>query len=62
MKDLKTGREYGWQGDERWWKGRAPILFPIVGGMWNGECRYGNTVLRIPKTWQSCAQTHLAVG
>ena len=49
MKDLKTGREYGWQGDERWWKGRAPILFPIVGGMWNGECRYGNTVLRIPK-------------
>lgn len=64
MKDLKTGREYGWQGDERWWKGRAPILFPIVGGMWNGECRYGNTVLRIPKhgimrqhTWQLAEAT-----
>ena len=64
MKDPKTGREYGWQGDERWWKGRAPILFPIVGGMWNGECRYGNTVLRIPKhgimrqhTWQLAEAT-----
>jgi len=27
------GREYLWQGDPRWWKGRAPILFPIVGSL-----------------------------
>jgi galactose mutarotase-like enzyme len=25
------GREYLWQGDERWWPRRAPILFPIIG-------------------------------
>ncbi len=27
------GREYLWQGDERWWPRRAPILFPIVGSL-----------------------------
>ena len=25
------GREYLWQGDERYWPRRAPVLFPIVG-------------------------------
>lgn len=25
------GHEYLWQGDSRWWTGRSPILFPIVG-------------------------------
>lgn len=25
------GAEYLWQGDERWWPRRAPVLFPIVG-------------------------------
>lgn len=28
-----TGIEYLWQGDERFWKSRAPVLFPIVGGV-----------------------------
>ena len=39
LTDVKTGREYLWQGDERYWKERNPILFPIVGGMWNGVTR-----------------------
>jgi galactose mutarotase-like enzyme len=25
------GAEWLWQGDPKWWTGRAPILFPIVG-------------------------------
>ena len=25
------GREFLWDGQEAWWSGRAPILFPIVG-------------------------------
>ena len=25
--------EYLWQGDERWWPRRAPVLFPIVGNI-----------------------------
>lgn len=47
--DVATGREYLWQGDERWWRGRSPILFPIVGGMWNGTCRIAGQEISIPK-------------
>ncbi|TMV84626.1 aldose 1-epimerase family protein, partial [Thioclava sp. BHET1] len=28
---LADGRELLWNGDPAWWRGRAPILFPIVG-------------------------------
>lgn len=31
-----AGRDYLWDGDPAWWKGRAPILFPIVGTL-NGD-------------------------
>lgn len=34
------GAEWLWQGDATWWAGRAPILFPIVGRVFNG----GNTI------------------
>lgn len=27
----KDGVEYLWQGDEKYWKGQAPVCFPIVG-------------------------------
>lgn len=49
LRDLHTGREYLWQGDERWWGGCSPILFPITGGMWNGETLLHGQPLRIPK-------------
>jgi len=26
------GASWLWDGDEKWWSGRAPLLFPIVGG------------------------------
>jgi galactose mutarotase-like enzyme len=26
-----SGRDFLWDGDPTWWKGRAPLLFPIVG-------------------------------
>lgn len=32
-----TGREYLWQADPAYWKRHSPILFPIVGGVWNGR-------------------------
>ena len=38
-----AGRDYVWDGDPRWWAGRAPILFPIVGTLagdhyrWHGQ-------------------------
>lgn len=49
IKDAANGREYLWQGDARWWSGRSPILFPIVGGMWNGVCRIDGKEVKIPK-------------
>lgn len=39
-----NGREYLWQADEAFWKRHSPVLFPIVGAVWNGEYRsHGNT-------------------
>ncbi len=32
-----SGFEYLWQGASEFWTGRAPILFPIVGGLKNTE-------------------------
>ena len=29
----RQGTEHLWQGDDRFWSGRAPVLFPIVGGL-----------------------------
>lgn len=34
-----TGYEYLWQGDPYYWKRRSPILFPIVGAVWDGKFR-----------------------
>ena len=33
------GHEYLWQGDAEYWGRRAPVLFPMVGKVWNGEFR-----------------------
>lgn len=35
----KDGKEYVWQGDPRFWGRHAPVLFPIVGKVWNDEYR-----------------------
>lgn len=34
---LYNGTELLWQGDPTWWTGRAPILFPIVGKLFEGS-------------------------
>lgn len=40
---LKKGKqEYLWQADKNYWGRRAPILFPIVGRLWNDEYRLDN--------------------
>ena len=33
--------EHLWQGDEKYWKGRSPILFPIVGRLYDGKYSLG---------------------
>ena len=46
---ISGGREYLWQGDARYWKRRAPILFPIVGKLKNGEYRYRGHSYTLPQ-------------
>lgn len=33
----KGGTEYLWQADPAFWKRHSPVLFPIVGSVWNGH-------------------------
>lgn len=35
------GCEYMWQGDEKYWKGQAPLLFPICGRLFGGKYTCG---------------------
>lgn len=36
-------REFLWQADPAYWKRHSPVLFPIVGSLWNNEmCQDGN--------------------
>ena len=34
---MANGNEYLWQGDIRFWGRRSPVLFPIVGRLWNNQ-------------------------
>lgn len=49
IKDVNTQCEYLWHGDAQWWSGHSPILFPIVGGLWNGTCCVDGLELHISK-------------
>lgn len=35
-----NGNEYLWQASPEFWKRHSPVLFPIVGSVWNGEFRH----------------------
>ncbi len=49
LKDATTGKEFMWQADPAWWKGTAPVLFPIVGGLKNGKYRYEGVEYELPQ-------------
>lgn len=36
----KYGKEYLWQGDEKFWGRRSPVLFPFVGRVWDNVYRH----------------------
>lgn len=40
---VKNGTEYLWQADPKFWARHSPVLFPIVGSVWNGKYRVGET-------------------
>jgi len=39
--------EYIWSGDEKYWKGTCPILFPICGGLNGDTYRYDGTEYKL---------------
>ena len=44
-----SGRELLWQGLPEFWDRRAPILFPAVGGLWDGHYRLDGKSFAMPK-------------
>ncbi|MDE3144164.1 MAG: aldose 1-epimerase family protein [Bacteroidota bacterium] len=43
----QTSLEYLWNGDEKFWAKRSPVLFPIVGGLKNNTYFYNNQSYQI---------------
>lgn len=43
----KDGKEYVWQGDPEFWGRHAPVLFPLVGKVWNDEYRVDGKVFQL---------------
>jgi len=48
IKDAEN-RDWLWDGDERWWTGRAPLLFPTVGMVADGIAHFGGRKFAMPK-------------
>ena len=46
-----SGVEYLWQGDPKWWAGRAPLLFPFIGKLKDGFYKHRGKQY-------SCTQNH----
>lgn len=42
------GKEMLWQGDKKYWGGRAPIMFPICGRLFEGKYTYGGKEYTMP--------------
>jgi galactose mutarotase-like enzyme len=47
FKRLEDGTEYMWNGDETFWPSHAPVLFPIVCAVVNGEIRVDGKTYQI---------------
>lgn len=44
---MANENEYLWQGDIRFWGRRSPVLFPIVGRVWNNQYRHEGTTYEL---------------
>ncbi|MFC5623669.1 aldose 1-epimerase family protein [Algoriphagus winogradskyi] len=49
IKNKATGLEYLWQGDPNFWKGQAPVLFPIIGALKDGFTVINGQKYEMPK-------------
>jgi len=48
VKDSR-GRQRLWQGDPEYWGRRSPILFPVVGSLWNGTFHVCGKAYELPR-------------
>lgn len=48
IKQKQSGAEYLWQGDKKYWGGRAPNMFPICGRLWEGKYTYLGKEYQMP--------------
>ena len=49
---LKMGqKEYLWQADPAYWKRHSPVLFPIVGSVWENRYRVDGKEFSDEPTW-----------
>lgn len=46
---VSNGKEYLWQGDPRFWRGQAPILFPFVGKLKNDTYFHKGAAYHLPQ-------------
>lgn len=49
IKGNKENTEFLWTGDEAYWKYHAPILFPIVGKVFDGKYRVNGKTYELPQ-------------
>lgn len=49
IKGKKDNTEFLWSGDEAYWKYHAPVLFPIVGKVFNGKYTVDGTTYELPQ-------------
>ena len=49
FKNTVTNLEYIWQADPAVWARHAPVLFPIVGKLRNGEYHFGGQTYKLPQ-------------
>lgn len=49
IRNVETGEEYFWQADPEFWGRHCPMLFPIVGNLWNGSYMHRGARREMPK-------------
>ena len=49
IKSFTSGKEYMWDADPQYWGSYAPVLFPIIGSLKNGEFIFENKKYAVPK-------------
>lgn len=47
--DQKSGYEFIWQGDKKYWGRQAPVLFPIIGRLKDHQYEYQGEVYHLPQ-------------